>query len=248
MKKLAVLYVLGIVLVSSCKKDNAIRSGASTTYTLSANGDINGTFNGVLLEEYSMPPSISSSAEAIFYNSPTVFHWSAITFVHVVPPTGTVTAVYVNNVKFRFTSVGGLDYKDSTNTLTFPPANWVVNGGSIIPSYSYACNTAIPSYNNTSNLPTTINRSQNLSITTSGFSGYDQIEIDIADNTGHTICMYAPNSAPSVNFPSDSLSKLLAGVGGIAITLVKYNPQLLSSKNFLFLTTSEYDKPGVTLQ
>ncbi len=248
MKKLAVLCVLGLVLASSCKKDNAINSGggATTTYTLAANGDINGTYNGVLLEEYSSPPYTSSSAEAFFYNSPTAFHWSAVTFGHLSPATGTVTSVYVNNVMLSFTSLD-LDYR-STNTLTFPPGNWVVNGGSVIPSFSYTCNTPSPSYPTTNNLPTIINRSQSLSISMSGILGYDQVEVDIDDNAGHTMCMYAPNSTSSVIFPSDSLSKLVAGIGGMTVTLIKYNPQTLGSKNFLFLTTNGFSKSGVTLQ
>jgi hypothetical protein len=251
MKKTTLLLAAVLFTTLACKKPKPVPDCCgpiiSPTYTLAANGDISGTYNGVLIEEYSSPPYTSSSAEAIFYNSPTAFRFSTVTLGHLTPATGTVTSVYVNSVKFRFTSLD-LDYHDSTNTLTFPQANWVINGGSVIPSFSYTCGTSSPTYPSINNLPSTINRSQSLNISMSGVSGYDQVEIDIDDNAGHTMCMYAPNSASSVTFPADSLSKLVAGVGGMSVTLVKYNPQVLGSKNFLFLTTNGYSKSGVTLQ
>ena len=235
----------------SCKKDNGTTGGGpvltSNQNTLSATGDISGTFSGILLAESFSGSSVlpSTSATAAFFSTPQPFQISkGISSV----PNETVTSVYVNSVMLKFQSTNS-DYGDTTNALVFPPAKWVVNGNSVIPTFTYSATSPIPFINQNA-LPVSINRTQNLSLSMNGFSGYDQVEVQLTDSIGKSITIFQPGSVSSITFVKDSLAKLSVTRTGCSIsyTLLKYNPQTISNKNLLFVSVNFFTKVGLQIQ
>ena len=248
---LSILFILITLTTIGCKKDNTPSGGGSfsvnnpNSYTLSATGDISGTYSGFLLTSYESDPSYSvSTAQGGFYNTPVPLQVSIGSNISMI---GTVSSVYINNVLCKKSAYDN-SYFDTTNALVFPPAKWLVNGNATIPSFTYTCNTAKPVYNPI-NLPATIDRTKDLVISMSGSSGYDQIEMSISDNIYGSISVFAAANATSITFVKDSLAKLSSTTtGDLNVVLIKYDPQLLGGKNFLFGTIYTYDKSPIILK
>ncbi len=243
-----ILLVTSLTIIS-CKKSATTSTpssgGSSTTgssFTIGPNGDPSGTYSGIFFE-YSFGSPTNLFSEVLFYNTPVAIRLSTN---NIPISSGTVSSVYCNNVKFKYNT---LDYTDSTYTVTFPSAVWLVNGNATFPSFTYTCSTPIPVYTGT-NLPSTVNRTQNLVIPISGASGYDQIQVEILDGSNHGTSVFASASATSITISKDSLTQLSAtpSGGSININLSKYNPQTFGSKNYLFATFFNYSKMNITIQ
>lgn len=268
---IAILAVSASLVIMSCSKTSNTTSGGayaplynpntspqttggstggstSGSLTFSSTGDPNGTFYGLLYSITAVLPGTPSyiGATADFYYTPMPFHLS---LSNAPSSTNSVTAVYLNGTKFKY--FPSQNYTDTTGILTFPPANWVVNGNSSIPSFTYNCTTPVPVYTGGTSLPTTIIRTQNLTIPTSGASGYDQIEIQVSDGTSaRAVSLFSTAGSSSLVIPSDSLARLSATLvnGSISITLIKYNQQATGGKNFLFATVYNYMKNNIAIQ
>ena len=228
----------------SCKKtpDTPPVAAPNVNNNVTSAGDPIGTFSGFFIEAGMQNGGI----ECAFYNTPIALHLSTTSPAN---PTGTVTAVYCNNVKFAYDPTGPV-YTDTTNTITFPSAIWAITGNANFPSFTYTCTTAMPMFTNNLNLPSVINRNQNLIIPTSGGANYDQIIVQIYDGVGYsTSNLAASSSATSLVCVKDTLAKLHPSTNGdITITLYKYNPQTIGGKNYLFITSNIYTKPNIVIQ
>ena len=232
------------LVISSCKKNDS-STGALITppNTTAGSGNPSGTYNGLLIA-LSAPSSgtIISTGIAEFYNTP-------ITFIlgNSAPATATVNSVYMDTTRFSFNNP---DYIDMTGTLHFPPAIWKVNGLGVIPSFTYTNYDALPVFTGTSPLPSSISKAQNLIIPLSGISGADQVAVEIDDSLSNSTTVYTSANSTSVTILKDSLAKLAPSYlnhGSITVTLVKYNPQTISGKSFLFGTAKQYSKSGVSI-
>ena len=227
---------------SACKKSDTTTSGGPmVNNSISPQGDPNGTFSAFFIEDNTS----GGSARAAFFTTPIPLHLST-----TIPgtATGTVTAVYLNNAKFTF-NPSGYFYSDTATSPTFMPAVWSITGNANFPSFTYTCTTPIPGYNNGTSLPSIINRSQNLTIPTTGATNYDQIIINISDGVQTTSNLAASSSASSLVCVKDSLLKLNpSNYGNISVRLFKYNLQTIGGKAYLFITTNGYIKNNVVIQ
>ncbi|HKC68157.1 MAG TPA: hypothetical protein VKG26_08000 [Bacteroidia bacterium] len=247
----ALLVIIG---GTACKKETATAGGGPSTgsnipttvgYTLSANGDISGTYNGYFLEALFSP---YTTAGCVFFSTPQPLKVST----NSSPVTNcSVTSVYCNGTKLQFDPTG-ISYNDTTNALIFPPATWSVTGNSLMPSFTYTYTGALPVFTNTAALPATINRSQDLVISLAGVTGYDQASLSVNDYAGHSVSAFVSNTASSITIVKDSLAKLTPttnqNYGYIDIELIKYNPQAIGGKTFLFIKLFDYEKTNITLQ
>ena len=236
------LFTVLFVIVS-CKKDSSNNTSSGTSsFTISPTGDPSGTYSGV----FYIPNRTNELIIAAFYVTPTSFHFSTGAFP---TPTGTINSVYYNNTKLPY-SPHPPNYSDTLGTLTYTTELWALDGNSTFPSFTYSCTTPMPTFNNISNLPAVINKNQNLNITTSGASDYDQITISINDAVTHsTSYINGYTNATSITFIKDSLTKLApSSFGTIYVELKKYNPRIFGGKNYLFITDYTYTKSGVVIQ
>jgi hypothetical protein len=238
----ALLFFIGFFIISSCKKDSSNTStGTASSFTISSAGDPSGTYSGIFTEA-----DHGGVEDVSFYITPVALHYSTSARPTA---TGTVPALYLNNVKLKQEPVY-LSYSDTTFAAAQTSNVWMLNGNSIFPSFTYTYATPWPTYNNGANLPAVINRAQNLTIPTSGASGYDQILINIADSIEYTTsyqCVSA--SATSVIFVKDTLAKLTpTHEGSMNVYLIKYHPQTLAGKNYLFTATVNCYKSNIVIQ
>ena len=241
----SVLLVAAGIFFGCKKSSNTSAPSTSNTtspsYTLDAQGNPSGTYNGLLFVYTDVGIGTANTAFAEFFSAPT----SAINFYPA--PTFSVNSVSLNGVLFSYNS-SPAQYSDSTYTLNFPPAKWVVNGANTTPSFTYTNNNPVPTYTAQALLPNTITRSQNLAISITGTTNYDQVQVQIQDINGKYIIQSFANTSSTVTVSKDSLNKLAAGANGqIMIMFAKFNPQTLGGKNFLFATAKYYTKNGVAL-
>ena len=240
---ITILFLAALFIIFSCKKDSSINTTGSTTssFTISPVGDPSGIYSGIFTEA-----NHGGIEDVNFYITPVPLHYSTSARP---TPTGTVPALYLNNVKLKY-EPSYLNYRDTTFAAAQISNVWMLNGNSIFPSFTYTYTTPWPTYNNGANLPMIINRAQNLIIPTSGASGYDQILMNITDSVGYTTSYQGVSaSATSVTFVKDTLVKLTpTHEGSMVVFLIKYHPQILAGKNYLFTSIISYNKMGIVIQ
>jgi hypothetical protein len=243
------LLTVAIFLATSCKKESAAPNGgvSSTSGNTNSTGDPSGTYSGFFISELDASTVSTNTlvTQCGFYSAPLPFQYS---LGNVSIPTATVSSVYCNGIKFKLDQPN-VTYGDTTGKLSLPPALWMVNGTSSVPGFTYTCNTPFATYTGTS-LPATINRTQNLVISLSSASGYDQAQVEVyGSSTLGYQSRFVSSSAGSITFSKDSLATIQPTTSGnITITLMKYNPQVLGGKNYLFATMWSYTKSNVAIQ
>jgi len=228
----SLLIMAGIALtIVSCKKSST-SPGTTSNNTNNSNGFPSGTYSGLLVgAEGPTGSGVIGSGIALFFPSPVTMNGNTMSAVN----TATVSAVSMNGNAFA--PFFGIFYLSTTASLTFPPAAWTVTGSGSIPSFTYTNTNPLPTYTGISKMPSTIIRANNLTLSITGVSNSDQIEVEISDSTGKQQQQYISSNASSITFVSDSLEKLSAcHSASINVTCVKYNPQTLSGKGFLFAT------------
>jgi hypothetical protein len=255
--KNSLLIIAVLIMLLSCKKSSSTTTQTTTTtqsnaptvlsYMLDAQGNPSGMYSGV----FNMDSSYIFSSSPIMYSN-----FSGVTCYFFTAPQlyqnfryayeAKVNSVIVNGNKFGHTTV----YQDTAGILISPPYKWVINGNNSIPSFTYTSTTPKPIYSGFWQIPNVISLQQNLTLPLNGASGYDMFIVQISDTATYTkLIQYSvSNTSAAVIIPKDSLAKYSSGTRvAISTTLVKFNPQSVGSKNFLFRTELEYQK-NVTIQ
>jgi len=222
-----------VLTIISCKKTTT-----TSPTTVNSNGFPSGTFSGFLF-------GTPANGRATFYNPPIAFNSST----NLSIGTAAVSAVAMNNSKFGSSSGGTSFVSPSTTTsFSYPPASWDIIGSVSIPSFSYANNDPFPSYTGITQMPGTISRAQNLTLSITGVSNSDQLNVQIVDANSNIQQQFVSSSVSSVTFISDSLKKLSAGSNALIIlTFTKYNPQTINGDVFLFATTQFFYTNSLTI-
>ncbi len=253
-----------ILIIVSCKKNETQQLGSSTSpgtttgstttgsttgstgsTTGSTTGNPSGIYNGDM-GKYTIDfnGTTYSSNQAAFWTSPVPLGMTASSPL----PTASVNSVEMNGIQLKFIAAN-LYYTDTTSTYPTPPVYWNITGAGSIPSFSYTDNTPFPTFSGLSSLSTTVNKSQNLIIPLNGVSGADQIRIQFGDSLYNSTSVTVAGTAVSVTILKDSLTKMLPCASGhYYLDFIKYNPQVLGSKNFMFTTLKSFYKDSVKIQ
>ena len=255
MKKISLL-IITIITITACKKNDTtsqvnstVQNPTNTTasYTLDAQGYPSGTYNGCLTYAAdSLTNGTSLSMISCSFSNP------ALPLINIFNSGGnaSVNSVTANGINISKTMNGNLALYnlDTTNAVVFPPCKWQINGNSSIPTFSYTSNTPLPSINAVvSQLPSTISRQQDFSVSINSASNYDAVFMEIT-NFSSTAQISVPYTNSTIVIPKDSLTKLNPGTNyRIAMAFIKYNVQTINGKNFIFCAERIFNKLNVVV-
>lgn len=158
-------------------------------------------------------------------------------------------SVSLNGTLFKKSGGTAIYYIDTTYADYNTNFNWTVSGGSGIPAISYSYSVTLPAFTGYSALNNTITLGQANSITLSGITGADEIEVNISSGSISCAPKVVAGNSTSISFSAQDLTGLSASVNGyIYITCYKVSYQTFGGKKIKFKAGYEIIKADVIIQ
>lgn len=130
-----------------------------------------------------------------------------------------------------------LYYSDTTYTAHALPNSWAVSGQGNVPAFTFSNTNSYPAYNGYSTLTDTIKLGQSNTISLSGISGANQIQIYLYDYPqSHTSTIkYVSGSSTSVTFSPNEINTLTStNTGFLTVISIKDTFQTFGGKQYKF--------------
>lgn len=240
------LFFSFIILISSCKKkDSPSPDTASSNTNTSGYYGVLSSFQFNVLQGGTLT-SNQGISNAVFSSN-------------VMINNGVVNNSYLdggdvtlNNILFKKTTSTSFSYySDSTHTILTPPNSWQVSGSANVSAISFTNTNSYPTYTGYSSLADTIKLGQNNTISLSGISGADQIEVHFTDYPQlHTSTLkYVSGTTSSVTFSSSEMNTLTTtNTGFITVICMKDTFQTFGGKSYKFQTGYQLQKLNVVFE
>lgn len=237
MKK--IIYGIVVLIAISCQKkqtspaEEQVASTASNTPTL---------YNGFLTAENITTWSSGTSITNRYFASATLTQSASISAAVNPSYNGTVT---VNGSALKAEQIGTyVSYLDTTNTLNLlTQRNFQLMSSTALPSFVYSNIDTFPIYPAANGylINDTLFKTQNLTLSLSNTSGYDEASCVIYDiaNPSNSIVKVVPHGTTQIVFTNSDLIGFSTGATVLCgLSLKKYNTQTFSNKNFRFETST----------
>jgi len=246
--KIAICFSSLIILNSSCKKDDAKPTsvGSSAPYGLAHYSNLYGALIAGKIVDFTSPSfsDTSYNGAAVFYNSPQT------NLIITAANTTTVTSVSLNNVQLYLASPAAniYIYGDTVTNLNLSRVNWHVLGTGSIPSFTHSQIDNYPSFSGFAQLPDTINIGQNIPLKIIGGLGADSLALIITSGNNKYQTPNLAGATTSYTIAQANVTNLTTTTTGkITVTYEKISIQYLSTKNFVFMKTLQFNKQVVII-
>jgi len=245
-----IIIISSLILVSCKKKDDTpapaptSNNGTTTggTPTPLPNGSGTTNYDG-LLEVF-----LSSTKYGGTYLSPTTLCKALLCAITVTNEAylnlqnmGTVS---LNGVTFaNHLGANNYYYIDSTYANIPSPYVWSVSGSPNISASSFTNTTAFPIYTASLNLPASLSKSTGITVSLTGLSGCDFVQLMIVGPTGSQFlsAKTMPGNSDSIGYSSSELNSINTGTNGyFLIRFFKDNVQDFNGKKINIRSGTSY--------
>ena len=225
-------------MVISCQKKQA----SPTEEQVSSTTNTPTLYNGFLTVENITTWSSGTSITNRYFASATLTQTASISAAVNPSYNGTVT---VNGIALKAEQIGSyVSYLDTTSTLNLlTQRNFQLISTTTLPSFVYRNIDAFPIYPAANGylINDTLFKAQNLTLSLSNTSGYDEASCVIYDisNASNSIVKVVPQGTTQIIFTTSDLIGFSTGTTVLCgLSLKKYNTQTFSNKNFRFETST----------
>ena len=247
MQKTALLFLLLIMGLLSCKKKNSTHTFSYSSTTSTGGGTTGATlYDGFLstrnftimhIGGFLQPWPVAQA----YFTSPPVLPGYAPT------PTTSIKAgsVYMNGDSLTYNSTLMYQYYPAGPSLSSTAQTWMVNGANGVPSFTYTNTNLEPTCSGFSGIPDSVSKSGGFSVTVNNVANLTGGNVVLFDFSTAFFPLIKPIQAGNntvVFSPSEIASVGTGTNAGIAILITNEKAVTLSGKNFLFSRIAHYSK------
>jgi hypothetical protein len=237
--KNAVLAILAFfVLCISCKKKEATPDPVQTPAPTNSTTSYYGFLTAEQITEWGSGAPVNNR----YFSSAMLTQTASVGAIVSPSYNGTVS---LNGTVLKTESIGSyVYYLDTTNTLNLAAQrNFQFTSSTMLPSFTFNDPDAFPIYpsGNGYLVNDTLFKTQGLTLSLSGTSGYDEAACVIYEigNASNSVSKVLPFGTSQFNISTGDLAGFTPGTTVLCgLSLKKYNTQAFSGKNFRFETST----------